>query len=120
LTDSNTRPPIPQGPPSSLHAQRRAAGGPRQADSDQVTLRNESRCIVGWTLNVSRGGARLVVEEPVVVDQVWDLLKGSENPEVHSVRVVWVREEAGGQIVGVQYLDVVGTVPPLEGPSETT
>jgi hypothetical protein len=84
-----------------------------------VTLRHGDQCITGWTLNISRGGARLVVEEPVATGQTWDLLTGDDTV-AHAVRVVWVREEAGGQIIGVQYLDVVGTIPPFDGPSEFT
>jgi hypothetical protein len=89
------------------------------AASDQVQLRNSRSTISGWTLNVSRGGARLIVEEPVVVGQTWDLLAG-ETPTSRPIRVVWVRDEAGGQIVGVQYLDAAGTIPPFEGPTETS
>ena len=107
-----------------MHAQRRASGGPRQAASDQVYLRNGNQSLVGWTLNVSRGGARLIVEEPVATGQAWELITRDSDPEAtersRPIRIVWVRDEAGGQIVGVQYLDVVGTIPPFDEPSEAT
>jgi hypothetical protein len=35
--------------------------------------------------------------------------------QMHPIRIVWVHNEAGGQIVGVQFLDAVGTIPPFEG-----
>jgi hypothetical protein len=89
------------------------------AASEQVALRNPSGSITGWTLNVSRGGARLIVEEPVIVGQTWDMLAG-ETETPRPVRVVWIHNEAGGQIVGVQYLDTVGTIPPYDGFPETT
>jgi hypothetical protein len=89
------------------------------AASEQVSLRNPSASITGWTLNVSRGGARLIVEDPVVVGQSWELTT-NETELPRPVRVVWVRNEAGGQIVGVQYLDTVGTIPPYDEPNETT
>ncbi|MGC4063237.1 MAG: PilZ domain-containing protein [Polyangiaceae bacterium] len=118
MTDSNSRPPIPP-PPSSVHAQRRASGGPRHAASEQVTLRSGERVIQGWTLNVSRGGARLIVEDPVAIGDNWELrTEGSD--QARPIRVVWVRDEAGGQIIGVQYLDSAGTIPPFDLPADVT
>jgi len=73
--------------------------------------------IVGWTLNVSRGGARLVVEDCLAVGQTWDLWVNDATIS-RPVRVVWVRDEPGGQIVGIQYMDCDGTIPPFEGPPE--
>jgi hypothetical protein len=118
VTSPSNRPKIPQPLPSSVHAQRRASGGPRKADSEHLTLRQGNRLIAGWTLNISRGGARLVIEEPVAVGEAWDLLL-HESTAYRPVRVVWVRDEAGGQIVGVQYLDTDGTIPPFDGPHDT-
>jgi hypothetical protein len=34
------------------------------------------------------------------------------EPESRQVKIVWAQDEADGQIVGVQFLDVDGTVPP--------
>jgi hypothetical protein len=82
-----------------------------------VTLRGNGVEVVGWTLNISRGGARLVVEEQLVVGQTWELWV-NEAETSRPIRVVWVRDEAGGQIVGVQYLDCVGTIPPIDEPTE--
>lgn len=54
-----------------------------------------------------------MVEEALAVGQSWELtILGTGQPR--SIRVVWVREVPGGQIVGIQYLDAVGTIPPIE------
>lgn len=64
-------------------------------------------------LNISRGGTRVVVEEPVQLHAEYTMVTDGE-PAPRLVRVVWVREEGGGQIVGLQFLDSDGTVPPAE------
>jgi hypothetical protein len=85
-----------------VHAQRRATGGARREATDRVTLRGPGFETQGWTLNVSRGGMRAIVEEP---------LKSGGEYEL-KVAVVWVQDEADGQIVGVRFLDVDGSMPP--------
>jgi hypothetical protein len=70
-----------------------------------------------WTLNVSRGGCRVIVEESVTigVDYAVQIGEGEFRP----ARVVWVRDEADGQIAGLQFLDVEGgEVPGSTYPSE--
>lgn len=63
-----------------------------------------------WTLNVSRGGLRVVVEDPVAVGEVYQIQVGDTAPR--PARVVWVRDETDGQIAGMQFLDVeAGEVP---------
>jgi hypothetical protein len=53
-----------------------------------------------------------VLEEPVELGQKYQVEMGTEA-ESREVRIVWAQDEADGQIVGVQFLDVVdGTVPP--------
>jgi hypothetical protein len=100
-----------------VHAQRRDPGGPRREASDRVALRSADTEVIGWTLNVSRGGARLVVEDSLAVGQLWDLwVNGATSSRL--VRVVWVRNEAGGQIVGIQYMDCEGTIPPFDDLTE--
>jgi hypothetical protein len=69
----------------------------------------------GWTLNVSRGGVRVVLEEPVVAGVDYQVAIG--DSKARPARVVWVRDEADGQIAGLQFLDVPdgevpGTLPP--------
>jgi hypothetical protein len=70
--------------------------------------------LTGWTLNVSEGGIRLVLEDPVRIGEVFDLLIG-ENSEPKAARVVWVHNEPDGQIVGMQF---VGSSKPPPSPSE--
>ena len=81
----------------------RREGGARHTVTDSVTLRDGSRCLEGWALNISRGGLRAVLEETVEIGQEYQLVIGNEG-ESQAVRVVWVREERGGCIVGVSFL----------------
>jgi hypothetical protein len=84
-----------------------------------VRLRRDSFNTSGWTLNVSRGGARVVVEDAVELGEKYDVEVG-EEPEARSARIVWVQDEADGQIVGIQFLDTDGSVPPPAPPGATT
>ena len=101
-------------PPSSseVHAQRRATGGARREATERVTLRGPDFETHGWTLNVSRGGMRAIVEEPVKSGVEYELFVGDAEDAARKVAVVWVQDEADGQIVGVRFLDVAGSVPP--------
>jgi uncharacterized protein YuzE len=92
-----------------VHGTRRA--GSRRAATERVRLRREEFQTSGWTLNISRGGARLVVEESVELGGEYEVEIG-EHPESRGVRIVWVQDEADGQIVGIQFLDGEGSVPP--------
>lgn len=111
-------------------SQRRSFGGPRREASERVVIREagatsrtvalgvgqnsassredelseDDASLEGWTLNVSRGGCRLVVESPVTVGADYEVQIGEET--FRPVRVVWVRDEADGQIAGLQFLDV--------------
>jgi hypothetical protein len=55
----------------------------------------------------------LVVEEAVELGGEYEVEIG-EHPESRGVRIVWVQDEADGQIVGIQFLDGTGegSVPP--------
>ena len=77
-----------------------------------MTLRGPNFETHGWTLNVSRGGMRAIVEEPVKAGVEYELLVGDSEEAARKVAVVWVQDEADGQIVGVRFLDVAGSVPP--------
>lgn len=83
--------------------QRRNLGGARREASERVILRigEGPTEISAWTLNVSRGGLRLVVEEPVVVGGSYWVSVGESDPR--RARVIWVREEADGQIAGLKF-----------------
>lgn len=73
----------------------------------------------GWTLNVSRGGIRAIVEDPLVQGVEYELTVGGLDEEATVTRrasVVWLQDEADGQIVGLKYSDVDdGSDPPKDG-----
>jgi hypothetical protein len=69
--------------------------------------------ITGWTLNVSRGGLRAVLEQGLDPDLEYEVEVGDGPPR--RARVAWSKGEADGQIVGLRFLDVDGSVPPEEG-----
>ncbi len=98
-------------------SQRRILGGARREASERVVLRDEDLGIdlEGWTLNVSHGGLRIVVEEVVGVAQTYDVSIG--DTAARPARVVWVREEADGRIVGLEFLDVEAGVTPYSAPA---
>jgi len=111
VTRKNLTP--PPGVPDEQHGTRRRAGGARREASDRVRFRNTAGEVEGWTLNLSRGGVRVVVEEPLELGGEYDVSIGEEELVTRPCRVVWVQDEADGQIVGVQFLDTnTGTVPP--------
>jgi hypothetical protein len=109
-----TRRSPPPPTPAGVHAQRRAVGGARREATERVTLRGPGFETHGWTLNVSRGGIRAVVEEPLKSGVEYVLLVGDAEASARKVSVVWVQDEADGQIVGLRFLDVAGSVPPQE------
>lgn len=107
----------PSEPPTSDAGrnQRRQLGGMRREASERVSIFTEHGRVSGWTLNLSRGGVRLVLEEPVSLGASYDLVfEGDGGPERRRPgRVVWTQNEPDGQIVGVQFLDVASdSVPP--------
>ena len=101
-------------PPSSEvpHNQRRQSGGARIESSERVTLRASEQETSGWTLNVSRGGLRAVVEHPLDAALEYEVSVGDAAPR--RARIAWSKGEADGQIVGLRFLDVDGSVPPEE------
>jgi hypothetical protein len=96
-----------------VHGTRRTAGSRREA-TERVRVRNDGFETAGWTLNISRGGARLVLEEAVQLGGLYQVELGVEA-EPRQVRIVWAQDETDGQIVGVQFLDTDGSIPPPEG-----
>jgi hypothetical protein len=56
-----------------------------------------------------------VLEESVELGAEYTVDIGG-GPEPRDVRIVWVQDEADGQIVGVQFLDTDGSVPPPPPP----
>ena len=107
VTESKT-PPSAEG----RHSQRRQTGGARVESSERVTLLGQDDETSGWTLNVSRGGLRAVFEHPLDPDLVYEVVVG-EAP-ARRAAVAWSKVAADGQIVGLRFLDVEGSVPPEE------
>lgn len=101
-------------PPSAegRHSQRRQSGGARVESSERVTLRMQGEETSGWTLNVSRGGLRAIVEHALDPNLEYEVVVG-EAP-ARRASVAWSKAEADGQIVGLRFLDVEGSVPPEE------
>jgi hypothetical protein len=82
----------------------RRAGGARHELSDRVQLFQEGRELTGWALNLSRGGLRAIVEDPIAVGELYELAIG-DGPR-RRCQVVWVQQELDGAIVGLSFLDV--------------
>jgi hypothetical protein len=81
----------------------------RREVSERVTLcdtADRRGTFEGWTLNVSRGGVRVIVEREVMLGEVFDVTVGvaDESPLARQGRVVWLQEEADGFIVGLAFL----------------
>jgi hypothetical protein len=78
----------------------------RREVSERVTLAGETGSYEGWTLNVSRGGVRLIVEREVALGDEFDVSVGAPDasPLARRGRVVWLQEEADGFIVGVAFI----------------
>ncbi|MES1173740.1 MAG: PilZ domain-containing protein [Myxococcales bacterium] len=104
-------------PDNEVRAPRRHAGGARREASERVLVRTTGFETNGWTLNVSRGGIRAVVEDPLLQGIEYQLLVGDEETATaRRATVAWLQDEADGQIVGLKYLDVEdGSVPPKDG-----
>ena len=99
---------------------RRHGGGSRRPATARVTLRRDNREFIGWTLNISRGGVRIVLEDSIESEVEYSLVFGEEQANPRPVRVVWIKEEADGQIAGLQFLDAEGTIPPPDIPDQDT
>lgn len=91
----------PSEPPA--RAQRRASGARVEA-SERITLRGPGFETQGWTLNVGRGGVRVVLEDPIGHDHEYELFF-SDDAKGRRVQVAWSQEQADGQIAGLKYLD---------------
>ena len=103
---STNRPPSSDTP----HSQRRQSGGARIESSERVVIRRSGLEASGWTLNVSRGGLRAVLEQPLDPDFEYEIEVG--DLPARRARVAWSKAEADGQIVGLRFLDVEGSIPP--------
>ena len=88
-----------------IHALRRGAGGARHGAAERVTLRSAQQELTGWALNVSRGGVRLIIEDPAPLGPVYMVTVGPDDGAPREARVVWVQEEPDGVIVGLEFVD---------------
>ena len=105
------------GTDPEVRAPRRHAGGARREASERVHVRAAGFETHGWTLNVSRGGVRAIVEDPLIQGVEYQLIVGDDESGVsRRATVAWLQDEADGQIVGLKYLDVEdGSEPPKDG-----
>lgn len=105
------------GTDPEVRAPRRHGGGARREASERVLVRAGAFETHGWTLNVSRGGVRAIVEDPLSQGVEYQLIVGDEESAVaRRTTVAWLQDEADGQIVGLKYLDVEdGSEPPKDG-----
>ncbi len=112
-----TREKPPTSPEPEVRAPRRHAGGARREASERVLIRGSGFETHGWTLNVSRGGIRAIVEDPLVQGSEYQLTVGDEESSLaRRASVVWLQDESDGQIVGLKYLDVEDSpLPPKDG-----
>ncbi|MEZ4446757.1 MAG: PilZ domain-containing protein [Polyangiaceae bacterium] len=108
-SDGNDEEHLPDAEPKA-----RRVHGVRTPVSEAVVFRNEEREVEGWSLNMSRGGLRAILDEMVSVGDEFDVTVG-EDAEPRLGRIVWVRQEKGGAIVGLAFLDAEGSVPPPPG-----
>ncbi|HEX6274849.1 MAG TPA: PilZ domain-containing protein [Polyangiaceae bacterium] len=97
-------------------SQRRQTGGARHEASERVLIRANAFETTGWTLNVSRGGIRAVVEDPLDPETEYEV--SVDSGSARRARIAWSRQEADGQIVGLRFLDVEGSVPPEDAPAD--
>jgi hypothetical protein len=70
-----------------------------------VFFHTEGRTVEGWSLNISAGGLRAILDEQVELGQTFEITLG-EASEQRPGQVVWIQDEPDGAIVGVQFLDV--------------
>jgi len=77
----------------------------RREVSERVTLKGPSDVFEGWTLNVSRGGVRVIVERAVLLGERLEVTVGDEgkSPLTRMGRVVWFQQEADGYILGIAF-----------------
>ncbi len=101
------------GAPTTDEAGRaRREAGARREVNDTVVFHRDDEAIEGWALNISRGGLRAIVDVALTVDDEFEMTLG-DSSQRRPVRVVWVRMEKGGAIVGVAFLDIAnGSIPP--------
>ncbi len=98
------------GKSSDPHARRES--GARMQVSEPIILSGRDDDIHGWTLNISRGGLRAIVDEPLIVGDRYQVAVG-EGGQPRAGRVVWVKpDKGGGCIFGFSFDDSTSAPPP--------
>jgi PilZ domain len=93
-------------PPTGLRRATELRREIRREVSERVTLKGRDSSLDGWSLNVSRGGVRVIVEREVPLGELFDVTIGvaDASPLARQGRVVWFQEEADGFIVGIAFV----------------
>ena len=105
-------------PEIDVPGQRRNLGGVRHDATERISLRAGDFV---WTLNLSRGGVRVVLEDEVDLGGQYTItigVEGEAGSRVHQARVVWLQDETDGQIAGIQFLDEEGGPPDPDTPRD--
>lgn len=94
------------GPLADSGARPLRRGGARREVTDRVVLKGASaeREFEGWSLNVSRGGLRIVTEGDVQLGEQFELRFGEDTDAPRAGRVVWLRKERDGIICGIEFV----------------
>jgi hypothetical protein len=89
---------------TGVHAMRRA--GARREVTSRVYLQKDGNILEGWTLNASKGGIRVILEEKVELGTEYDVVMGDpDNGGTRARgRIVWVQDEPDGTIAGVEFV----------------
>jgi hypothetical protein len=85
-------------------------GGDRKETNDRIVFLYEGRRIDGWALNESTGGLRAILDEVVPLGAEAEMEIGEKA--ARPGRVVWIQEEPDGAIIGFEFKDAPGSVPP--------
>lgn len=99
-----TPPPPPSSPPGAL----RRNGGGRVAFDRRAVIVSGGRSFDAWSMNVSRGGLRVIMEDEVASGDEVEVVVGDPGEPDHfrkASRVAWVQPEQGGFIVGLEFKD---------------
>lgn len=72
-----------------------------------------ARTLEGWALNLSRGGVRAIIDEPMELGQ--EVRVGVGPLRKRPGKIVWVQEEPDGAIIGVAFHeDGLGSSPSIQ------
>jgi hypothetical protein len=89
-------------PKEGVHPLRRHEA--RKEISGRVCFLSDSRMIDGWALNISGGGLRAILEERVIEGEEFNI-EIEHSLDVRRGRIIWVKEQPDGDIVGVEFLE---------------